>query len=221
MRALGAAYKYTPGSSNVGITNWMRVVNDPWDRARELFVSRGFLLTGDSLYDRIGRWDGRRFYDDMDAGGSCIYDFAEFGKYVYTVAYAGALYRSRDGIRWERVLGYYGGGNMWSLAVYKGRLFTGYNNGELRAWNGTGDPGGVLVFRVPNAIFSVATDSVCLYFGTCGDAVGYGARSSGIADVHVYDGNNVFLISLGRIRNWCPKDISSVSVFPRQQVIKC
>jgi hypothetical protein len=188
-------YKYTPGSSNVGIMNWTRVVDYPWDGARELFVSRGFLLIGDSLYDRIGRWDGRRFYADMDAGGSCIYDFAEFGEYVYAAAYAGVLYRSRDGIRWEWVLGYYGGGNMWSLAVYRGRLFMGYNNGELRAWNGTGDPRGVLVFRAPDAILSMATDGVYLYFGTGGDAVGFGARSWGIANVYVYDGKNVFLIS--------------------------
>ncbi len=95
----------------------------PW---RGLFVSRGFLLIGDSLYGRIGRWDGRWFYADVDVGG---YDFAEFGEYVYAAAYAGALYRSRDGIRWGGFLGYYGGGNMWSLAVYRGRLFMGYNNG--------------------------------------------------------------------------------------------
>ena len=122
-------YKYTPGSSNVGIMNWTRVVDYPWDGARELFMSRDFLLIGDSLYDRIGRWDGRGFYADMDAGGSYIYDFAEFGEYVYVAAYAGVLYRSWDGIRWVRVLGYYGGGNTWSLAVYRGRLFMGYNNG--------------------------------------------------------------------------------------------
>jgi hypothetical protein len=67
----------------------------PW---RGLFVSCGFLLIGDSLYGRIGRWDGRRFYADVDVGGSCIYDFAEFGAYIYAVAYAGALYRFRDGI---------------------------------------------------------------------------------------------------------------------------
>jgi hypothetical protein len=48
----------------------------PW---RGLFVSRGFLLIGDSLYDRIGRWDGRRFYADVDAGG---YDFAVWGVYL-------------------------------------------------------------------------------------------------------------------------------------------
>ena len=172
-------------------------------------MSRGFLLIGASLFERIGRWDGRRFYVDVGAGS-----------YNWGVFYASVYWCALSVPEWCSAGRYWGGG-MWSSAVYKGGLFMGYDNGELRAWNGTGDPGGVLVFRMPNAIFSVATDGVCLYLGTCGDAVGYGARSSGIADVRVYDGNNVFLISLGRIRNWCPKDISSVSVSPRQQVIKC
>ena len=81
---------------------------------------------------------------------------------------------------------------MWSLAVYRGRLFMGYNNGGR---------GTVLAIRAvclslaPDAILSMATDGVYLYFGAGGDAVGYGARSSGIASVYVYDGKNVFLIS--------------------------
>ncbi len=64
-----------------------------WISVEGLFVSRGFLLIGDSLYGRIRRWDGSRFYADVDAGG---YDFAEFGTYVYASAYAGVF---RDGIR--------------------------------------------------------------------------------------------------------------------------
>ncbi len=115
-------YKYTPGTSNVGIMNWTRVVDYPWDGARELFVSRGFLLIGDSLYDRIGRWDGRRFYADMDAGGSCIYVYLRICLRWCALSIPG----------WYsvgRVLGFYWGGNMWSLAVYRGRLFMGYNNG--------------------------------------------------------------------------------------------
>ena len=147
-------------------------------------MSRGFLLIGDSLYGHIGRWDGRWLYADVDAGG---YDFAEFGEYIYA-----SVRLSVPG--WYSAGRYWGGG-MWSLAVYKGRLFMGYNNGELRAWNGTGDPRGVLVFRAPDAILSMATDGIYLYFGTGGDAVGYGARSSGIANVYVYDGEDVFLIS--------------------------
>ncbi len=51
-----------------------------------------------------------------------------FGEYVYASAYAGALYRSRDGIRWGGFLGLLLG-REWSLAVYRGRLFMGYNNG--------------------------------------------------------------------------------------------
>jgi hypothetical protein len=90
----------------------------PW---RGLFVSCGFLLIGDSLYDSIGRWDGRRFYADVDAGG---YDFAEFGEYIY----ASVRWRALSVPRWYSVGRYWGGG-MWSLAVYKGKLFMGYNNG--------------------------------------------------------------------------------------------
>jgi hypothetical protein len=88
----------------------------PW---RGLFVSRGFLWIGDSYYDRIGRCDGRGFYADVDAGGC---DFAEFGAYIYASAYAGAL------PGWYSA-GRYWGGDMWSLGVYRGRLFMGYNNG--------------------------------------------------------------------------------------------
>jgi len=76
-----------------------------------------FLLIGDSLYDCIGRWDGRRFYADVDAGGC---DFAEFGEYIYV------------SVRWLALsvpgwcsVGRYWGGSMWSLAVYKGKLFMG------------------------------------------------------------------------------------------------
>jgi hypothetical protein len=128
MRVLGVARLgcIKLGSSNDGIMNWTQVVDYPWDGARELFVSRGFLLIGDSYYDRIGRWDGGWFYADVDVGG---YDFAEFGAYIYASAYAGVLYRFRDGIRWGGFLGFYWGGDMWSLVVYKSKLFIGRNNG--------------------------------------------------------------------------------------------
>ncbi len=71
MRVLGVARLgcIKLGSSNVGMG-----CGYPW---RGLSASRGFLLIGDSLYGRIGRWDGSRFYADVDAGG---YDFAEFGR---------------------------------------------------------------------------------------------------------------------------------------------
>ena len=48
--------------------------------------------------------------------------FCRVWGYVYASAYAGAL------PGWYSV-GFYWGGDMWSLAVYKGRLFMGYNNG--------------------------------------------------------------------------------------------
>ena len=55
---------------------------------------------------------------------------------------------------------------MWSLAVYRGRLFMGYNNGELRAWNGAGDPRGVLVFKAPDSILRLPT--VFIWWRCCG-----------------------------------------------------
>ncbi len=98
-----------------------------------LFASRGFLMIGDSLYGRIGRWDGRRFNADVDAGG---YDFAEFGEYVYASAYAGVF---RDGIRRGGSTG----------AGICGLLFMGYNNGRLeRCWRSAR----VLVFKAPDSI---------------------------------------------------------------------
>jgi hypothetical protein len=62
---------------------------------------------------------------------------------------------------------------MWSSAAYKGKLFMGHNNGGR---------GKVLAIRVGCLslkrliLLSVATD-------------GDGARSWGIANVHVYDGD--------------------------------
>jgi hypothetical protein len=84
-------------------------------------VSRGFLLIGDSFYDCIGRWDGRWFYADVDVGGC---DFAEFGEYVY----ASVRWLALSVPGWCSV-GRYWGGSMWSLALYKGKLFMWYNNG--------------------------------------------------------------------------------------------
>jgi hypothetical protein len=55
---------------------------------------------------------------------------------------------------------------MWSLAVYRGTLFMGYNNGELRAWNGAGDPRGVLVFKAPDSILRLPT--VFIRWRCCG-----------------------------------------------------
>lgn len=187
-------YKYTPGKTNCGIMNWTRVVDYPWNGVRTLYVSRGYLLMGDSLYDRIGRWDGSKFFVDLDDWGSCIYDFQEFGCCVYAAAYDGRLWRSPDAVTWSLALGYYDG-NMWKLEVFQGKLFMAYNNGELRAYNGTGDLRGTLIFQAPDGIISMATDGKYLYFGTGADAVGYGAESTGIANVYRYDGKNVVLIS--------------------------
>jgi hypothetical protein len=181
-------YKYTPGTTNVGIQNWTRVIDYPqWDGVRSLYVSRDYLLLGDTLWDRIGRWDGNNFYRDLDGRGSCIYDFQDFMGYVYAAAYNGRLWRSPNAINWDVALGYYDG-NMWELEVFQNKLFMAYNNGELRAWDGAGDPRGTLVYTAPDGIISMATDGKYLFFGTGGDAVGYGAESTGIANVYMYYG---------------------------------
>jgi len=183
-------YKYTPGTTNCGIQDWTRVIDyEEWDGVRSLYVSHGYLLMGDTFYDRIGRWDGNNFYRDLDDGGSCIYDFQDFRGYVYAAAYDGRLWKSPDAINWDVALGYYDG-NMWELEIFQDELFMAYNNGELRAWNGIGDLRGRLVYTAPDGIISMATDGNYLYFGTGGDAVGYGAERTGIANVYRYDGTS-------------------------------
>lgn len=138
-RGVFRLYKFTPGETNCGIDNWTRVVDYPsWDGVRSLHVSQNYLLMGDTYYDRIARWDGNRFHVDLDDGGSCIYDFQEYGNYVYAAAYMGRLWRSSDKIHWNTVLGYYGG-NMWKIKKFKNKLLMSYHNGELRAYSGTGD----------------------------------------------------------------------------------
>jgi murein DD-endopeptidase MepM/ murein hydrolase activator NlpD len=188
-------YKYTPGTTNCGIQDWTKIIDySRWNGVRSLYVSHGYLLMGDTYYDRIGRWDGKNFYADLDDYGWCIYDFQDFGGYVYAAAYDGRLWRSSDAIHWNVVLGYYDG-NMWELEVFQNKLFMAYDNGELRVYDGTGDLRGELVFRAPDSIISMATDGEYLYLGTGGDAVGYGAKRTGIANVYMYDGRNVVQIS--------------------------
>jgi len=181
-------YRYEGG------TSWTQVIgNIVWDGTRSLYVSHGYLLMGDIGWDYIGHWDGVSFYQDQPSTtGSCIYDFQEYGDYLYAAAYTGRLWRSTDATRWSVVLDYYDG-NMWELEEFRGQLYTSYNNGELRTSDGT--TRGTLVYQASDGIISMTTDGNYLYFGTGGDAVGYGPESSGIANVYKYDGTNVVLIS--------------------------
>jgi hypothetical protein len=180
-------YKYTLGATNCGIENWTRVVDYGWNGVRSLYVSHDYLLMGDAGMDYFGRWDGSNFYADLADGGSCIYDYQDYGGYVYAAAYAGRLWRSSDGIHWDTVLDYYDG-NMWELEQFGNSMYMAYNNGELRSYSGTGDLRGGLVYAAPDGIVSMVTDGQYLYFGTGGDAVGYGPESEGIASIYKYDG---------------------------------
>jgi len=190
-------YKYTPGTTNCGIPDWTRVVDySDWSGTRCLYISHGYLLMGDIHYDRFGRWDGSNFYADLDSSGSCIYDYQDYGGYVYASAYGGRMWRSPDGINWELALDYTDEEeNMWALEVFQGSLYMSYNNGELRATDGT-DLRGTLKYTAPDGIISMATDNGGhnLYFGTGGNAIDYGGESEGTANIYHYDGTNVELI---------------------------
>jgi hypothetical protein len=182
-------YRYEGG------TTWTQVIPNPiWDGTRSLYVSHGYLLLGDIGYDRFGRWDGSNFYADLEGGGSCIYDYQDYGTCVYASAYDGRLWRSNDAISWSNVLGFYDG-NMWELEEFQGLLYMSYSNGELYASDGT--TRGTCVYTAPDGIISMTTDGEYLYFGTGGEAGAYyGSETSGIANVYQYDGTNVVQISL-------------------------
>jgi len=85
-------------------------------------------------------------------------------------------------------VGRYWGGGMWSLAVYKGKLFMGYNNG------GRGTVLAICVGCLSLKClirFWAWLPTVFIWWRCCGV---WGSFRR-IANVHVYDGENVFLIS--------------------------
>ena len=192
-------YKYTPGETNCDIANWTRVVDyADWDGTRSLCVSHDYLLMGDIVWDYIGHWDGSTFYQDQtEMTGSCIYDFEDYGDKIYAAAYEGRMWQSSDIINWDVVLDYYEPDypNIWELETFQGLLYMAYNNGELRATDGT-DLRGTLKYTAPDGIISMETDGVNLYFGTGGEAGAYyGSETEGIANIYEYDGSEVTLIS--------------------------
>lgn len=191
-------YKYTPGDTNCGIPDWTRVVDySDWSGTRCLYISHGYLLMGDIGYDRFGRWDGSNFHPDLDSDGSCVYDYQDYGGYVYAAAYEGRMWQSTNAINWDWVLDYdYGLGNMWALETFQGLLYMSYDNGELRATDGGTDLRGTLKYTAPDGIISMTTDTGGrnLYFGTGGNAIDYGGDSEGIANIYRYDGNDAKLI---------------------------
>ncbi len=191
-------YKYTPGTTNCGIANWTRVVNyTAWNGTRHLAVSHGYVLMGDIYWDTIGHWDGSTFHPDQtQQTGSCIYDFDEYGGYVYGAAYLGRMWRSLDGIHWSLAPGFEGryDGSMWEVETFHGSLYMAYADGELRA--STLPDRGMLIYTAPDGIISMVTDGANLYFGTGGEAGAlYGSEAEGIANIYSYDGANVQLIS--------------------------
>jgi len=150
---------------------------------------------GDIVWDLMGRWDGSTFYQDQSVlDGCCIYDYQDYGGYVYASAYEGRLWQSPNAINWNVVLDYYDG-NMWELEAFQNKLYMSYNNGELRAYDGTGDLRGSVVYTATDGIISMITGGRYLYFGSGGAAADLGAENAGIASVYRYDGTSVELIS--------------------------
>ena len=184
-------YRYN-GSPN----DWNLVVNyTQWYGTRALHTFNDYLLMGDWMWDRFGRWDGTNFYADYDGGGSCIYDYADYGGYVYAAAYYGRLWQSSDGIHWSVVLGYdYGNGHMWELEAFDDELYMAYKSGQLRASSLPNPDRGSLIYTAPDGIISMTTGGNNMYFGTGGEA-GYYRLGSGIANVYQYDGTAVVRIS--------------------------
>lgn len=182
-------YKYTPGRTNCGIPNWTRVVDETaWTGTRALYVVDNYLLMGDILWDYIGHWDGENFYrDQLVTTGSCIYDFQKYDDYLYAAAYGGRLWYSKNVTDWEVALQYYDG-NMWELEVFDGKFYMAYNNGELREYSGVGDLRGRTVYIAPDGIISMLSTGLYLYFGTGGDAIGYGGDAEGVASIYKYNG---------------------------------
>jgi hypothetical protein len=155
-------------------------------------VSRGFLLIGDSLYGR-SRMAGGFMPTWIRAARFC----RVWGVYLRIctpigsgMVFGGALL----------------GRGMWSLAVYKGRLFMGYNNGGRGAVLGIRV--GCLSFKALDSILNITTDGVYL-----------AAMLRGMELVH---GVSIMCMSttvrtsfsLGRIWSWCPK--GGVSIFCQQ-----
>lgn len=175
--------------------NWTLVVNyTPWHGTRSLYVFNNYLLMGDLGMDYIGSWNGTTFNPSLQDSGSCIYDFEQFGDYVYAAAWQGRMWRSSDGVNWVLAPGFtsYYDGNIWEVESFKGSLFAAYDNGELRA-SSVPDRGGV-VYTAPDGITSMATEGDNLYFGTGGEA-GYYHATSGNASIYKYNGTSTTLIS--------------------------
>jgi hypothetical protein len=157
--------------------------------------SYNYLQLGHLGDDSFGRYDGTNLYFDADFGGSCIYDFAEYNNKLYAAAYCGRLYGSTNGINWSLVLDCYGP-HLWELEPFQGKLYLGYDNGELAYIDSAEIRHSVLT--VSDSIISIVADGdSMLYFGT-GAETEYGGNGSGPGYIYAYTGNgatNATLIS--------------------------
>ncbi|MEM2282839.1 MAG: hypothetical protein QXH26_04790 [Candidatus Hadarchaeales archaeon] len=168
-----------------------------WYGVRCMREFKGNLIIGDTFWDLIALWNGKEFYPVQPyETGSCIYDLEEYRGRLFGSAYRGRIWVSEDGWNWSLMCDFdYGKGNIWEMEVFRGKLYMGYQSGELRVWDGEGDVRGELVYTAPAPIISMESDGVSLYFGTGGDAAGFGEAREGLASVYRYDGEKVELIS--------------------------
>lgn len=178
----GRLYRYNPVDDDFDYVGAVGA----WSGIRAMYVwTEAWLQLGDLGYDKFGRFDGTSFYYDINKGGSCIYDFAEFAGALYASAYVGRLHRSTNGVNWTTVLGYYDG-HMWELEPFQGSLYMGYDNGRLsRLDSGHHE---TPVWTAPDGIISMLADGdSVLYFGTGGEA-GYYGSLYGFSRVYAYTG---------------------------------
>ncbi len=157
--------------------------------------SYGYLQLGDLGFDKFGRYDGTLYFD-ANFGGSCIYDFAEYSNKLYAAAFCGRLYSSTNGINWSLVLDCRGADHLWKLDPFQGKLYLGYDDGEL-AYIDSSEVWHSVLTDFDSIISMVADTNTTLYFGT-GQEMGYGGDGSGPGYVYAYTGNgatNATLIS--------------------------
>lgn len=189
-------YKWVPANRS-----WVLAVEyTRWNGFRSAFVYGDWLYLGDWLFDKFARWDGHVFQDLGNYGGSCIYSFEIFGRYVYAGAYAGVLYRidlSSSGLRIERIWREPSSQYIWSLKqaggyLYIGTAWAGWGvaEGRLYRFNGSGFQlvRSWAVSNIHEGVISLASDGRYLYVGLGAQAIGYPSMTGrGKGSLWIYD----------------------------------